>query len=117
MSDLAAAHVLAIKRLDGTAESDIFNIGIGRGYSVKEVIAAARTVTGKPIACTISPRRPGDPPELVCDPSKATRLLGWQAERSPLEIQVADAWRWIQDKLPELADSLEGRKAPGGSAG
>ena len=115
--DVAAAHVLALERLDGTAESDIFNIGIGHGYSVKEVIAAARTVTGKPIACTISPRRPGDPPELVCDPRKATRMLGWQAERSPLEVQVADAWRWIQNKLPEFANWKEGRKAPGGSAG
>lgn len=102
--DLAAAHVLAMKWLDAGYNSEIFNLGIGRGYSVKDVITAARSVTGKNVPVSESPRRQGDPPELVCDPSKANQMLGWYPERVSLELQIGDAWLWMRRAILKLGD-------------
>jgi UDP-glucose-4-epimerase GalE len=93
VDDLADAHVRALGKLsDGTQLQ--LNLGTGRGYSVKEVIETCRKVTGHAIPAVAGPRRPGDPPELVADPSKAWSVLGWKAKRSDLPSLVADAWRW-----------------------
>jgi len=94
VEDLARAHLLA---LDHTQPSrhEIFNLGSGTGYSVRQVIDAARTVTGIDIPVREDARRPGDPPRLVAATAKAREHLGWTPERS-LEDMVGDAWRWHQ---------------------
>ncbi len=91
--DLADAHIAA---LEAPAEkSGPYNLGVGRGDSVKEVIETARRVTGREIPVVEAPRRPGDPPELVADPTKIRRELGWQA-RHDLEACVSSAWKFFQ---------------------
>ena len=75
VSDLASAHVLALQYLEHGGKSDVFNLGIGRGHSVREVVEICRRVTGREIPVREAPRRPGDPAILVADPSKAERCL------------------------------------------
>jgi len=94
VSDLCTAHLLALGRLD--QGHDCFNLGNGAGFTVMEVIEAARRVTGRRIEMRLSERRPGDPPALVADATKARRVLGWQPQRSSLERMVADAWQFEQ---------------------
>jgi UDP-glucose 4-epimerase len=95
IDDLATAHLLA---LDGTrgGEHRIFNLGNGSGFSVREVIAAASTVTGKEIPTREADRRPGDPPMLVAASQKIRSELGWEARKPELETIVADAWAFAQ---------------------
>jgi len=91
--DLARAHVLALEALaDG--ESRVYNLGSGSGYSVREVIEAARVVTGHAIPTIESPRRPGDLPILVADSDKIGRELGWETEYNHLETIIQTAWNW-----------------------
>jgi len=92
VNDLAEAHVLGLEYLTH-GESTAMNLGTGRGYSVREVVAMAEHVTGHTVPTHVGPRRPGDPPELVADPSLAERLLKWKARRSLEEI-IAGAWNW-----------------------
>ena len=94
--DLAAAHRLALDYLDAGGESGAFNLGNGAGYSVLEVIRCAEAVTGKKIAYDVAPRRPGDPPKLVGDSSRAQKLLGWKQKFGDLKTIVETAWRWHQ---------------------
>jgi UDP-arabinose 4-epimerase len=94
VSDLATAHVLALKHLQQGGASGALNLATGRGHSVREVIAAAERVTKRPIPRRESERRPGDPPALVADASQASALLGWTPRFSDLETIVATAWRW-----------------------
>ncbi|MFO8237433.1 MAG: UDP-glucose 4-epimerase GalE [Prochlorococcaceae cyanobacterium] len=96
VGDLAAAHVLGLERLlERSADTPlIYNLGTGRGYSVQEVIDAARNVTGASLTVVDAPRRPGDPAELVADAARAHAELGWQPQRSDLETILADAWTW-----------------------
>jgi UDP-glucose-4-epimerase GalE len=94
VEDLAAAHVAALEWLQDRPESAYLNLGTGRGYSVKEVLAMAREVTGIQIQERIAPRRPGDPPALVADAQKAYRLLGWQPSCSDLRTIIETAWKW-----------------------
>ncbi len=94
VSDLAAAHVLALQHLLAGGPSLTVNLGSGVGASVAEVIAAAERVTGCPVPVRRGPRRPGDPPRLVASAALARRLLGWQARRSDLDTILADAWAW-----------------------
>lgn len=96
VTDLAEAHVLGLEYL-AKAESAAMNLGTGDGYSVKEVVAAVERVTGRKVPTHIGPRRPGDPPELVADPSLAERLLKWKAKRSLDEI-IATAWKWAEQQ-------------------
>ena len=95
VTDLADAHVRALQYLEKGGDSLALNLGTGRGHSVLEVIHAAEKATGKPVRHKIGPRRPGDPPELVADASKAHKLLGWTPQRD-LENIVSSAWKWMR---------------------
>ncbi len=94
IEDLATAHILA---LDATAEGEhaIYNLGTGNGFSVREVIDAAREVTGAEITVIESPRRPGDPPRLVAASGKIRAELGWEPRKPHLSEMVGDAWAFI----------------------
>jgi UDP-glucose-4-epimerase GalE len=94
VSDLAVAHVLALKHLQQGGASGALNLATGRGHSVREVIAAAERVTKRTILRRESERRAGDPPALVADAGRAGTLLGWTPRLSDLETIVATAWRW-----------------------
>ena len=94
VADLASAHALAVDYLFAGGASTAFNLGNGLGFSVQQVIDAARHVTGRPIDINDAPRRPGDPPRLVADAGKARQVLGWTPQFDSLEQIVAHAWRW-----------------------
>ena len=93
VKDLAEAHLLALEYLERGGSSDVFNLGNGAGYSVREIIDTARRVTGRPIPVKAEPRRSGDPSVLIASNKKAAEVLGWKPSRS-LEQIVADAWAW-----------------------
>ena len=92
--DLAQAHVLALDYLMRGGESDVFNLGNGVGFTVKEVIDVARKVTGHAIPAEACPRRAGDPAQLVASSEKAKTILGWKPQYADLETIVASAWNW-----------------------
>ena len=94
VTDLAEAHILAVEYLANGGESDIFNLGNGVGYSVREVIETARNVTGHPIPATEVPRRAGDPARLVASGEKAKKILGWEPKIKKLDEIIASAWKW-----------------------
>jgi UDP-glucose 4-epimerase len=93
VEDLASAHLAALERLSAGKAIKV-NLGTGRGYSVREVIEACRRITGHPIPAVTSPRRAGDPPELVADARLAKQLLGWMPKYTTIESIVETAWRW-----------------------
>jgi UDP-glucose 4-epimerase len=97
VEDLADAHLLAVDRLQAHGGTGIFNLGNGAGFSVLEVVEAARTVTGLPIAVHHGPRRPGDPASLIASSGKARRDLGWTPRRPDLAQIVENAWRFMRD--------------------
>lgn len=92
--DLASAHLLALEYLENGGASDVFNLGNGSGFSVLEIIEAARGVTGIDIPAKTEPRRPGDPSVLVASNAKAAQILGWRPERASIEEIIASAWEW-----------------------
>lgn len=94
VTDLAQAHILAVKYLAEGNESNIFNLGNGVGFTVNEVIETARKVTGHPIPAKVSPRRAGDPAKLIASSEKAKTVLGWKPEHADLEEIIASAWKW-----------------------
>jgi len=94
VSDLAAAHILALKHLNSGGESAAYNLGTGQGHSVREVIDVCREVSGKPLPVIEGPRRSGDPPRLVADPTLSLHTLGWKPKRSDLETIVKTALSW-----------------------
>lgn len=94
VTDLAQAHILAVKYLSAGNESNIFNLGNGVGFTVKEVIECARKVTGHKIPAVISPRRAGDPAVLIASSEKAKKILGWKPEHDSLEEIIETAWKW-----------------------
>ncbi len=95
--DLADAHLAALERTEGIpAGLTVCNLGTGHGFSVKEVLAAAEAVTGRPIPRTVGPRRAGDPPVLVAANERARTLLGWTPRRSTLPEMIGSAWAWEQ---------------------
>lgn len=96
VDDLAEAHLLALDRLRAGAGSGVYNLGTGRGYSVREIIETARRVTGHPIPAVVTARRPGDPAVLIASSEKARRELGWRPRRESVEDVVRSAWRWHQ---------------------
>lgn len=95
VSDLADAHVLALKHIEAGNSSAALNLGTGLGCSVKQVITMVEEVTGSKVPRRMGPRRPGDPPTLVADPARAQTVLQWKATRSLREI-VQTAWKWEQ---------------------
>lgn len=94
VSDLAAAHYLALQKLRNEDKSDIYNLGNGKGFSVKEVVDVVRKVTGKSITAVDAPRRPGDPATLVASSEKIKKELNWQPKMNDLETIVSTAWEW-----------------------
>lgn len=94
VTDLVDAHVLALEYLFEKEESQIFNLGNGNGFTVKEVIAAAEKVTGKKVPYEEAPRREGDPAVLVADSRKAKKFLGWDPKHAELEAIISSAWKW-----------------------
>lgn len=94
VSDLADAHILALKYLNNGGASDAFNLGNGSGYSVQEVIDTTRYVTGREINAVSSPRRAGDPSRLIANAEKARDVLGWQPQIPELEKIIESAWHW-----------------------
>lgn len=92
--DLADAHILAIKYLEAGNESNAFNLGSSTGFSNKQILEAAREVTGEPIPAKIAPRRPGDPDSLVAASDKARNVLGWDPKYDDVHDIIATAWKW-----------------------
>jgi UDP-glucose 4-epimerase len=95
VEDLGDAHLLALDRVVA-GEHRIYNLGNGHGFSVREVIEAARRVTGREIPVVEEARRPGDPPQLVAASGRAREDLGWVPRKPALEAMIADAWEWFQ---------------------
>ena len=110
VADLADAHLLA---LEATAPDDprtdqalVCNLGLGHGFSVREVIDAAGGIVGRPLGVEVGPRRPGDPPVLVAAPDRARDVLGWTAARPRLDEMIGSAWEWRRENL----DPATGRR-------
>jgi UDP-arabinose 4-epimerase len=117
VTDLADAHVKALRALTDGAESAAINVGTGRGWSVRELVEAACKVTRRNIPVTIGARRTGDPPALVADPARARDRLGWLPVHADLVEQVAHAWAWRQGGCRTWKRSIEdkGRTMDGGA--
>lgn len=94
VEDLIAAHILALEYLKAGNESNVFNLGSNNGYSVKEMLEAAREVTGKEIPANIAPRRAGDPGTLVAASEKAKSVLGWDPQYTSVKDIIKTAWDW-----------------------
>lgn len=96
VSDLVDAHVLGLKWLEAGKGSEVFCLGTGQGFSVREVVAQSRHVTNRDVPIVEGSRRPGDAAVLVSGSQKAERELGWKPKRADLTTMIADAWRWHQ---------------------
>lgn len=94
VEDLIEAHILALEYLKAGNESNIFNLGSNHGFSVKQMLEAARTVTGRQIPAEIAPRRAGDPSTLVASSEKAKSILGWQPQYTDVKDIIQTAWDW-----------------------
>jgi UDP-glucose 4-epimerase len=115
VADLADAHLLGLRWVAGESQRPlaeggsggatpaVFNLGNGKGYSVREVIQAAEAVTGHLVPTRVAPRRPGDPPVLLAAANKAREVLGWRPRHPELEVILAHAWAWHQRLHGELA--------------
>jgi UDP-glucose 4-epimerase len=103
IEDLSAAHLLALGAAN-PSEHQIFNLGNGNGFSVREVITAAGEVTGTEIPTREAPRRPGDPPMLVAASERIRAVLGWEPKKPGLEQMVADAWAFAQSRPDGYSD-------------
>jgi UDP-glucose 4-epimerase len=92
--DIAAAHILGMEKLMSGGDSNIYNLGDGQGFSVKEVIGKAKALTGRKFKVEMAERRPGDPATLIASSEKAKQELGWSPEHSDLENIIKTAWKW-----------------------
>jgi len=99
VTDLADAHIRALDFLTRESRSDFFNLGNGKGFSVKEIIAASEKVTGKNIPVHYGERRPGDPAVLVGSAEKAKAILGWQPQYNDIHTIIQTAWNWHQSRF------------------
>ncbi len=97
VTDLANAHILALEKMQKDGKSNIYNLGNGNGFSVKEVVDLARKVTGIDIKAELGDRRPGDPAKLVATSEKAQKELNWQPKYNDLETIIETAWKWHKD--------------------
>ena len=102
--DLADAHVLALEYLRKGGESNIFNLGNGKGFSVKEMIVAAEKATGKQIKVEMGSRRAGDPAQLIASSDKARKILGWNPHFTDVEVVIKTAWNWHKNHPNGYAD-------------
>ena len=96
VEDLGRAHLLALEAVE-PGEHSVYNLGNGAGFSVREVVDAARRVTGQGIDAVEAPRRAGDPPALVASSERIRADLGWKPEKPGLETMISDAWTWMRD--------------------
>ena len=96
VEDLGRAHLLALEAAGG-GEHRVYNLGNGAGFTVREVVVAARSVTGSKIDADEAPRRAGDPPALVASSQKIQADLGWRPEKPGLETMISDAWSWMRE--------------------
>jgi UDP-glucose 4-epimerase len=97
VEDLVRAHLLALDAVRAS-EHRIYNLGTGSGFSVRQVLEAARRVTGHPLPAVESPRRAGDPPVLIASSDKARSELAWTPQKPQLETMIADAWEWLRTR-------------------
>jgi UDP-arabinose 4-epimerase len=104
VTDLADAHVKALQKLSAGAPSGAYNLGLGRGFSVREVIATAEQVTGLTVPVVLGERREGDPPQLVSDANMAHKKLGWRPKFVELHDILRTAWNWHQHAAEMAAD-------------
>lgn len=112
VSDLAQAHVQAVTHLLEGGHSTALNLGLGHGHTVAEVIRAVERVSGRPVPYKVAPRRMGDPPALVADPSSAVKVLGWKAGFTELDSIVETAWRWHARQSGDDVGVRAGSRAP-----
>jgi UDP-glucose 4-epimerase len=98
VNDLADAHVLGLEYLLRGGDSEVFNLGNGNGFSVKEVIETAKSITGRDIKVVECDPRPGDPPVLIGSSDKARKILNWQPQYSSLKEIITHAWQWHQQR-------------------
>ncbi|MBF8267679.1 MAG: UDP-glucose-4-epimerase [Dehalococcoidia bacterium] len=105
VDDIAAAHVLALGHLEDMS-GEVFNLGLGRGYSVQDVVDVTRQVTGVNLPVHVGPRRPGDPAALVASPERARNLLGWRPQHTELIDIIGSAWEWRRRHLDGYGSSL-----------
>ena len=98
VTDLADAHILGLEYLLNGGSTNVFNLGNGQGFSVKEAIDTAKIVTGREIKVVMSDRRPGDPPILVGSSDKARNILGWEPKYPALKEILTHAWKWHQQR-------------------
>jgi UDP-arabinose 4-epimerase len=125
VTDLADAHVTSLRRLLENGGGGIFNLGTGRGLSVKQVVDAIAAETGEQLTISLGPRRPGDPAILVADASLAASGLGFKPQRSDLKTIIATAWSWHRkahskrERAGSFSGSLQGasRQRPKSVAG
>jgi UDP-glucose-4-epimerase GalE len=103
VSDLASAHVLALRNIIEGSGAKRYNLGNGVGFSVREIIAAAKRVTKREVPAKEDVRRPGDPPVLIADARRAETDLKWLPHHRDIESIIATAWRWMTEKKPHLA--------------
>lgn len=96
VTDLAEAHILGLEALKNGAPTNAYNLGNGRGYSVREVVEMGRKVTGKNIVAVEAPRRPGDPAELIASSAKIEKELGWKPKYGDLETMMRTAYEWFE---------------------
>lgn len=99
VQDLAEAHVLALRYLENGGESTALNLGTGEGHSVRDTIATAKRITGRPIPSRDTSRRAGDPPVLVADAARARQVLGWTPALASLDRIIETAWAWHQRRF------------------
>ncbi|MEC5423461.1 UDP-glucose 4-epimerase GalE [Virgibacillus sp. C22-A2] len=109
VEDLISAHLLALDYLKAGGKSDVFNLGSNQGFSVKEMIDTARTVTGKEIPAVGGPRRAGDPSVLIASSKKAKHVLGWQPSRTSITKIMQDAWDWHVSHPHGYSEGVEHR--------
>ncbi len=108
VTDLGTAHVLGLEALQNGAPTTAYNLGNGKGYSVREVVETGRQVTGRPIVATEAPRRPGDPAELVASSALIEQELGWRAQYGDLPTIMRTAYQWFESHPNGYDDNAGG---------
>jgi UDP-arabinose 4-epimerase len=107
VSDLADAHVKALLALKGASTCDVYNLGNGQGFSVREVIGAVERITGLRVPTTLGQRRAGDPATLISDSAKARERLGWQPRFAGLDEIIGTAWAWHQRIISSVSSATK----------